>query len=263
MIPAFKAWIESPEPGMEHEHDRVRVVDDVHLGLPDAHRLEEDVVLARGVHQQRGLQRGLREPAERAARGHRADEHARVEEVLGQADAVAEQRALGERRGRIDGQHGHLPVGLARVGCECADQGGLAHAGRTGEPDDGRLAGVRIDLAHELPALGIVVLHQRDRLGERALVAVEQALGELGCGACRERPFGRACYAGAAGDLSTEVVGGRRGRAGKVPPLRRPRSPGRARSYRTANTQTLRTGSSPPARRVLPGEVQVVAGPWL
>ena len=80
---------------MQHEHDRVGVVDDVDLGLADADGLDEHVVLAGGVHQQRGLQRRLGEPAERAAVGHRADEHARVEEVLGQADAVAEQRAAG------------------------------------------------------------------------------------------------------------------------------------------------------------------------
>ena len=52
--------------GHQHEHDGVGVVDDVDLGLADADRLEEDVVLAGGVHQQRGLQRRLAEPAERA-----------------------------------------------------------------------------------------------------------------------------------------------------------------------------------------------------
>jgi len=74
------------------------VIDDVDLGLPHADRLEEDVLAARRVHQQRRLQRRLAEPAERAAVRHRADEDARVEEVVGQADAVAEQRAVGERR---------------------------------------------------------------------------------------------------------------------------------------------------------------------
>jgi hypothetical protein len=37
---------------------------------------------------------------------------------------------------------------------------------------------VRIDLADDLPALGVVVLDEADRAGERALVAFEQALGE-------------------------------------------------------------------------------------
>ena len=110
ITPALSAWIESPEPGIRTQHDGVRVVDHVDLGLADADRLEEDVVLAGGVHQQRRLQRRLREPAERAARRHRADEDAGVEEVLGQADAVAEQRAAAERRGRVDREHRDVAV---------------------------------------------------------------------------------------------------------------------------------------------------------
>ena len=91
------------------------MVDHVDLGLADADRLEEHVVAARRVHQQRGLQRRLGQPAERAARGHRADEDARVEEVLGEADAVAEQRAAAERRatGR---SRARRPGGRARGG---------------------------------------------------------------------------------------------------------------------------------------------------
>ena len=40
-----------------------------------------------------------------AARAHRANEDAWIEEVVGEADAVAEQRAMGERARRIDGDH--------------------------------------------------------------------------------------------------------------------------------------------------------------
>jgi hypothetical protein len=61
----------------EDEDDRVGVVDDVDLGLADPDRLQEDVLLARGVHEQRGLERRLAEAAERPAVGHGADEHAR------------------------------------------------------------------------------------------------------------------------------------------------------------------------------------------
>ena len=52
----------------QHEHDGVGVVDDVDLGLADADRLDQHVVLAGGVHQQHGLQRRLRQ-ARRAPRG--------------------------------------------------------------------------------------------------------------------------------------------------------------------------------------------------
>ena len=157
------------------------MVDDVDLGLADADRLEEDVVLARGVHQQRGLQRRLGEPAERAAGRHRADEDAGVEEVLGQPDAVAEQRAAAERRRRVDREHRDLAVGRAGACLTSAPISvDLPAPGGPVKPTIGGRAGVRVDLAHERPALGVVVLDERDAARERALVAGEQALGERG-----------------------------------------------------------------------------------
>ena len=68
MTPAFSAWIESPEPGMSTSTTRVGVVDDVDLGLADADRLDEDVIAAGGVEQQRGLQ-GRLATARRVRRG--------------------------------------------------------------------------------------------------------------------------------------------------------------------------------------------------
>ena len=88
--------------GHQHEQDRVRDPDHLDLALAGADRLEEDDVLAGRVEQEHRLQRRLREPAEMAARPHRADEDAGVEEVVGEPDPVAEQRALRERARRID-----------------------------------------------------------------------------------------------------------------------------------------------------------------
>ena len=93
MIPAFSAWTESPEPGMQREHDGVGDREHADLALAGADRLEEDDVLPGGVEEQQRLQRRLGEPAGVAARPHRADEDAGVEEVLGEPDPVAEQRA--------------------------------------------------------------------------------------------------------------------------------------------------------------------------
>ena len=177
--------------GDQHEHDGVGVVDHVDLGLADADRLEEDVVLARRVHQQRRLERGLGQPAERAAGRHRADEDARVEEVLGQPDAVAEQRAAAERRGGVDREHRDLAVVAPAQLDQRADQRRLPGAGRAREADDGGRARVRVDLAHERPALGVVVLDQRDAARQRALVAGEESLGERGLGVRHEA--GRSC----------------------------------------------------------------------
>ena len=98
--------------------------------------------------------------------------------MLGEPDPVAEQRTLGERRGGVDRQHGDRAFALALELGERTEQRRLADSGRAGETDHRGAAGVRIDLADQLPALGVVVLDQRDRPGESPLVAVEQALGE-------------------------------------------------------------------------------------
>jgi hypothetical protein len=159
---------------LEHEDDGVGVIDDVDLGLADADGFDEHVVLAGGVHQQGGLQRRLREPAQSTAVGHRADEHARVEEVLRQADAVAQQRAACEGRRRVDRKHGDVAPGRALGLRQRADQRGLADARRPGEADHRRPPGARKDLAHEVPSRGVVVLHEGDPARQRAFVALYQ-----------------------------------------------------------------------------------------
>src|SRR5205814_9567845 len=135
-------------------------------------RLEDDLVLSGRVHQQRRLQRRLAQAAERPAAGHRADEDAWIEEVLGQPDAVAQQRTLGEWRRWVDREHSNIALVLAGVRHEAPDQRRLADPGRPGEADDGRVPGPRVDLANKRPALGIVVLDKRDCTRERALIAV-------------------------------------------------------------------------------------------
>ncbi len=148
------------------------MVDDVDLGLTDADGLHEHVLAARRVEQQGSLQSRLREAAQRAPVGHRADEDTPVEEVLCQADAVAQQRALGEGRGRVDREHANGATRLTSCLGQRADQRRLADARWAREAVDRRFARVRVDLAHELPALGAVVLDERDRARERTAVAV-------------------------------------------------------------------------------------------
>ncbi len=80
-------------------------------------------------HEQR-LERRLGEAAEVAPRAHRADEDAGIEEVVGQADPVAEQRALGERAGRIDGDDPDRLVLRADVADERAIRRRLADTRR-------------------------------------------------------------------------------------------------------------------------------------
>ena len=84
------------------------MVDDVDLALADPHGLQQDVVLAGGVHQERCLERRLGQAAERAAGRHRADEHAGIQEVVRKPDPVAEDRA------RVNGLEGTLNERRAR-----------------------------------------------------------------------------------------------------------------------------------------------------
>ena len=131
----------------EDEQDGVGDPDHLDLALPGADRLEEEQVLAGGVEHERGLQRRLGEPAEVAARPHRADEDLRVEEVVGEADAVAEERALGERARRVDGDRRRRSVpSPADEPDERAIRLDLPTPGGPGDADRVGAAGLRVEL---------------------------------------------------------------------------------------------------------------------
>ena len=116
MMPAFSACTSSPVPGHQHDDRDVGRADDVDFVLADAHRLDDDHRLAGGVEHQRRIGGGARQAAEMAAGGHAADEDVRVGGVRLHAQAIAEDRAAGERAGRIDGDHADGLAGRARVG---------------------------------------------------------------------------------------------------------------------------------------------------
>src|SRR6185312_12661700 len=121
-----------------------------------------------------------RDAAEVPAGAHRADEDAVVEEVVGEPDAVAEQRPPRERAGGIDRHHADLLALRPQVGDDARDQARLPHTGRPGEPDDGGLAGLRVELAHELVGQRVAVLDERDRPRHRTHIAAADPLDEGG-----------------------------------------------------------------------------------
>ena len=120
---------------------------------------------------------GARQAAHVAARRHAADEHVRVLRVRLHAHAVAEDRAAGERAGRIDRDHTDGFGGLARFGRQAIDQRALAGAGRPGDADQVGAAGVRKDVADQRGRAGGFVFDQRDGAGHRPRVAGAHALG--------------------------------------------------------------------------------------
>ena len=75
---------------------------DLALAGPDG--LDEDEVEAGGVDHGRGRARRRGEAAGVAAGRHRADEHVAVRGVRLHPDPIAEERAAGDRAGRVDGQ---------------------------------------------------------------------------------------------------------------------------------------------------------------
>ena len=95
-----------------------------------------------------------RETAERAARRHAADEDVGVGSEVLHADAVAEERAVGERAGRVDGDDADAAAVLAVFAGERAGERALAGAGGAGDADDVGLAAVREELAQASRASG-------------------------------------------------------------------------------------------------------------
>ena len=179
MIPAFNACTESPEPGIS-TRSTVSAIPITSISLwPGADRLEQDEILARRVEQERRLQGRLRQTAEVAARPHRADEDLGVEEVVREADPVAEQRSLRERARRVDRDHAHRPPQTAHVPDERAHERRLADAGRPGDADHEAAPGLAVELAYEVERDRVAVLDQRDRARESAPVARANAGGEI------------------------------------------------------------------------------------
>jgi hypothetical protein len=164
--------------GHEHEEDGVGDRDHLDLALAGAHGLEEDELLAGRIEQKRRLERRLGETAEVAARAHRADEDLGVEEVVREADAVAEEGALRERARGVDRDDADAPPVAAHALDERADQARLADARRAGDPDRVRVARLPVELLHELVRERVRALHQRDRAGEGAAVSCANAVGE-------------------------------------------------------------------------------------
>ena len=92
MIPAFSACTESPEPGIRTSttSSAMPITSTSLCPVPTVSR--KTTSRPGGVEEQQRLQRRLGQPAEMPTGAHRADEHARVEEVVGEPDPVTEQR---------------------------------------------------------------------------------------------------------------------------------------------------------------------------
>src|SRR6185436_8027342 len=126
------------------DDDRLRETHHVDLVLADADGLDEHEPEARRVHQVDRVGGRARQTAQGATRGHRADEDPGVERQVAHAYAIAEDRAAGERRGRIDGEDSDGTAARPRDQRERPREGALAAAGGAGDADDLGTPGTRI-----------------------------------------------------------------------------------------------------------------------
>jgi hypothetical protein len=93
------------------------------------------------------------------------------------AQAVAENRPAREWTGWIHRNHADGHPSLADLHRELVHERALPGARRTGDADEVRPSGVRIDASHEICACGSLVFDERDHTRHRARIAREDAVG--------------------------------------------------------------------------------------
>ncbi len=111
---------------------------------------------------------------------HRPDEHARIEEVLAEADPVAEDCALRERA-RRDRPTRRRPsrrsLRSSRTSTETRD--GLPDAGRAGDTDHEGPSRARVHRADDRLSLRLATFHEADSASEGLPIACDDGRGEI------------------------------------------------------------------------------------
>ncbi len=95
---------------------------------------------------------------------------------------VAEQRATGERRRRVDGQHADPQAARSKRGHERGRRGRLAHPGGAGKADHLCVAGSWREQGHDFPELPGRILDQRDQPRDRPRITGDRRIHQIGGG---------------------------------------------------------------------------------
>ena len=151
--------------GLKRDERRVRQLRDRNLALADADRLDEHDVETECIHEHDRIGGRAGEAAQMPAARHRSNEDGFVGEVLGQPDAIAEQRAVRKRRARIDRDDADALAELSRLAHQSGRKRRLSDARRPGQADRHCAPGPLVERANELGALS--GLRVRDRARER------------------------------------------------------------------------------------------------
>ena len=178
MIPAFSACTSSPAPGtsITIEMSAVRTMSTSSWPTPTVSM--RTMSLPAASRTSAASDDSARQSAEVAARRHAADEDAGVGDVRLHADAIAENRAAGERAGGIDGDDADGLLGAAELRNQAIDERALAGPRRAGDADQVSASGLREDAADEIRPLRGFVLDQADGARDRARIPLEDALGQ-------------------------------------------------------------------------------------
>ena len=128
------------------------------------------------------------------------------------AYAVAEDRAAGERAGRVNGEHADPFVGRSQRPYQLVRCGRLADPRCAGEADDASLPGVGRQCRRDFTELRVVVFDQADEPGHGAVITVARAGDQRRhiVAAPEIRSLGRRRTArdgGSAHDFGTETLG--------------------------------------------------------
>ena len=215
MIPAFSAWIESPEPGISAS-TTVSAIESTPTSLcpvPTVSRKTTSLPAASSTSSACSVvsarpPRWPRVPIERMNTSGSRKWSVRRMRSPSSAPCV----------NGLDGSTEMTPTvssRCAREADERRDERRLADAGRAGDPDRVRVAGLRVEVGDDRVRERVAVLDERDRAGERAVVAVADA--------CRERLARPVTAAGHDGDATRPAGGRARRRA--ADPARQRRAP--------------------------------------
>src|SRR3989442_1058240 len=123
--------------------------------------------------------RGVRQAAQEAARGHRTDVDASIGGVTLHPDAIAQNRAAGERAGGIDGDDADSLLLLPVEGRQAIHQRALA---RTGSPSDAGqigLSGRRKKASQDLDGSRVAVFDGGNGARDRADVTGANLVGPV------------------------------------------------------------------------------------
>ena len=154
---------------LQRDQRRLREFRNFNFALPDADRFDQHDVEAERIHQQQRVGGRARDAAEMAAASHRANKDVGVDEMFGQTNAIAEQRAVRKRRTRIDGDNADAAAERTRFAHDGRRQRRLADPGRPGESDRHRAPRPRIQTADQFGAAAAFGPRNRARQTTRFL----------------------------------------------------------------------------------------------